>query len=212
VSDCDGRCDVTGHVKGGKVKNSEVEECGKSRENPETGESRHSSNSVARGVKVAGLMVAFLAIAGLAVMKTTSAGATDGSGPAVSDVPSADVLRAVQAELEANVASGWVPMDEKHPYAGEPVQGWVPMGSDSSSLLAAYQKVEGRLPVFAQKGGGSVIGYLYQYIGFVPVDLADGGTFDAHAVRSERVGCDPILPDGSIDAKCNSLFMESMGS
>lgn len=161
---------------------------------------------------LAGLFVALSAIAGLAVMKTTSAAAADGSGPAGSAAPSADVLRAAQAELEANVASGWVPMDEKHPYAGEPVQGWVPIGSDASSLLPAYQKVEGRLPVFAQKGGGRVLGYLYQYIGFVPVDLADGGTFDAHAVRSERVGCDPVLADGSIDAKCNSLFMESMGS
>lgn len=190
---------------------SEVEAVQASNQNADI-ESCDSTTGVVRSVKVVGLIVAFLAIAGLAVMKTTSAGAADGSVPAGSAAPSADVLRAAQAELEANVASGWVPMDEKHPYAGEPVQGWVPIGADVSSLLPAYQKVEGRLPVFAQKGGGQVLGYLYQYIGFVPVDLADGGTFDAHAVRSERVGCDPILPDGSIDAKCNSLFMESMGS
>lgn len=199
------------HLKGGVMNISEVEAVQASNQNADI-ESCDSTTGVVRSVKVVGLIVAFLAIAGLAVMKTTSAGAADGSGPAGSAAPSADVLRAAQAELEANVASGWVPMDEKHPYAGEPVQGWVPIGSDVSSLLPAYQKVEGRLPVFAQKGGGQVLGYLYQYIGFVPVDLADGGTFDAHAVRSERVGCDPILPDGSIDAKCNSLFMESMGS
>lgn len=175
-----------------------------------TGHIGRNSSGSRHLLAVAALVIC--ALAGLAIMKTNSAGASDGSGPLVSDAPSADVLRAAQADLEANIASGWVPMDEKHPYAGEPVQGWVPMGADTSSLLAAYQKVEGRLPVFAQKGGGQVLGYLYQYIGFVPVDLADGGTFDAHTVRSQRVGCDPILADGSIDAKCNSLFMESMGS
>jgi len=149
---------------------SEVEAVQASNQNADI-DSCESTTGVIRGVKVVGLIVAFLAIAGLAVMKTSSAGAADGSGPAGSAAPSADVLRAAQAELEANVASGWVPMDEKHPYAGEPVQGWVPIGSDASSLLPAYQKVEGRLPVFAQKGGGQVLGYLYQYIGFVPVDL-----------------------------------------
>lgn len=129
------------------------------------------------------------------------------AGPTDSVPP--EVLEAASARLDARIASGWVPFEDNQPYAGDPVSGWVPMGADAASLLPAFDSSEHRLPVFASQGGGDVLGYVYNYVGFVPAALADSETFSASAARSERVGCDPIGPDGAVDAECAARWNES---
>ena len=154
--------------------------------------------------------VAMFAMAGIGTIALTRASAADAAGesaPIGSDPPTAEQLRIAEIEFQENMASGWMPYEDDAPFAGSPVKGWMPIFSDSSQLLAMYQKVEGRLPIHSERGGGQLLGYSYQYLGYVSVDVADGGSFDGHAERVKRIGCDPILADGSVDTVCNGRAM-----
>ena len=152
-------------------------------------------------------MFVMVGIGALALTRASTADAADGSTPIGSDPPTAEELRIAEIEFQENMASGWMPYEDDAPFAGSSVKGWMPIFADGSQLLAMYQKVEGRLPVFSERGGGELLGYSYQYLGYVSVDIADGGSFDAHAERMARIGCDPILADGSFDSVCQGRSM-----
>jgi hypothetical protein len=154
------------------------------------------------------LTIGALAFTALSGSRTAAAG-TGLDGDSSTAEPAPEDLAAASRRLDEQVASGWVPFEDDRPYSGEPVSGWVPIAPDGQSLLPAFDAGESRLPVYVERGGGAVLGYVYDYIGFVPVALAESGSFDPHAVRSERVGCDPLGTDGVRDAACVARWMES---
>jgi hypothetical protein len=106
--------------------------------------------------------------------------------------------RAASEELLENIRSGWVPYGDDAPVAGPPVEGWVSVASDGESIAPDIDRQEHRRPVYAQKGG-EMIGYDYSFLGFVPIQVADGPGFDAKDLRVKAFGCDPV---GGAAANC----------
>lgn len=155
------------------------------------------------------VVVALIAVVGVSTFSSASSASASDSRSDMFDA-SPEALRKGAEELQQNVSSGWVPYDATQSSDGSVLHGWVPMGADISTFLRSYDQTEARLPVFAQKGGGEVLGYIYQYVGFVPAELADSGSFDAHAARSKAAGCDPLLAGGSTDSECAALTFKAL--
>lgn len=163
-------------------------------------------------VIISGCTAAVMILIAVVGVSTFSSASSASASNSRSDMfnASPEALRKGAEELQQNVASGWVPYDATQSSDGPVLHGWVPMGADISTFLRSYDQTEARLPVFAQKGGGEVIGYIYQYVGFVPAELADSGSFDAHAARSKAAGCDPLLADGSTDSECAARTFKAL--
>jgi len=169
---------------------------------------RNRIGRVIISVLTAAVMTLIVVIGVSTFSAASSASASDSRSDMFNASPEA--LRKGAEELQQNVASGWVPYDAMQSSDGPVMHGWVPMGADVSAFLRSFDQTEARLPVFAQKGGGEVLGYIYEYVGFVPAELDDSGSFDAHAARSKAAGCDPVLADGSTDADCAALTFKAL--
>jgi len=147
------------------------------------------------------VVVTLIAVVGVSTVSSASKASASATRAAMFDASPAE-LRAGAEELQRNAASGWVPYEAAATADGPAIRGWVPIGADATSLLPAFDRIEARLPVHAEQGGGEVVGYIYEYVGFVPAGVADSGSFDAQAARSKAAGCDPVLADGSTDTEC----------
>ena len=91
----------------------------------------------------------------------------------------------VPEAIEAQQATGWVPYlgdDALHPERLMDRIGWIRWGGGVVQ--------PGKVEVYDEPDG-TVIGYAYNLLGFVPVE-ADG-SFDAHAERIRRHGCDTVV-------------------
>jgi len=111
------------------------------------------------------------------------------------EVAALEQLAAADALLEAQLASGFVPYRDDTPFAGGPVEGWLPVQADQRSLAKDYDEERHRVPVYSTADRSDILGFDYTFIGFVPFDVAESTEFDPEAVRREAFGgCDPLDP------------------
>ncbi|MFN8040098.1 MAG: SGNH/GDSL hydrolase family protein [Acidimicrobiales bacterium] len=129
---------------------------------------------------------------GPAVLDAYRRAAAAGGGSSSTAVPTSSIPTGAPADSIPDDArpdwtpgppGSWVPYggdDALHPGVVVPqAQGWAHSGDPAST--------PGRTPIY-DRPDGSVVGYAYSQLGFVP--LAEDPTFDAHAERVRRFGCD----------------------
>lgn len=89
--------------------------------------------------------------------------------------------------LQEQMADGWVQVfDQKTQSPG----GWVDhdLVSPYSTDPATAEMLESEgVPVYAEPGGGEVIGYFFSNLGFVDLETAQSSEFDPAAARAERL-------------------------
>ncbi len=83
-------------------------------------------------------------------------------------------------EFERQIADGWVQQGD----GSGNIVGWV----SSDALGSDDFFFEGRTPVFDEPGGGNVVGYAYNGVGFVTVEAIESGEFDLEAAFDAKYG------------------------
>ncbi len=111
---------------------------------------------------------------------------TEQAPPSVPDDPALD-------RLMAQIERGWIPY-----------QGFVIGSGAEGPLGVAPAGYKGEAPDFRMAiydaPDGNIIGYDYAGLGFLPVDVADAGTFDATAARIAMYGC-----DATVEVPCSAF-------
>lgn len=167
--------------------------------NSEQTRGRRSAVSWSFGVAVA------LAVVGLAVVLVaersggggTSITAASPSGDHTS--PSAiasygDGEGEAEAVFDEQAKSGWVPYNGRAAVRGIelPESMWLKWDEDAFPPVAVNDV--GRADVY-DAPNGSIIGYTYSALGFVPREIADDPAFDITTLYNEMYGCD-VRQDG----------------
>jgi hypothetical protein len=160
---------------------------------------RRSRLAVAGGSAV---IVAILLAAGLSSRAPVSSQSAAGTSPTT---VSAETLKRANEVLQEQLASGRSPYADPHPFAGDPVVGWVPVAPSNQSMTPEYDVQSSRIPVYSNDDS-ALLGYDYTYVGFVPLRSLEDGSFDASvasAIRTERFGgCDPLADPTHPDRAC----------
>lgn len=104
--------------------------------------------------------------------------------------PTPEEVGAADKKLEEQLRSGWIPFGGAVPGVPgvrSPDSAWMRArgGIPSDSAEANAERV----PIHDQPNG-KVVGYLYRDLGYVPVEIADSGSFDSTDARVRKWGCD----------------------
>lgn len=121
--------------------------------------------------------------------------ADSAASPNTSTSVSQEVLDEATERLMEQRSAGWIPVapDAGVPGIEMPSVVWVRAGDGVAP--PEYDPVNYRVPVYDEMDG-LVIGYDYQKLGFVPLDIADSGHFDAAQARIDKHGCDLLADVG----------------
>lgn len=155
------------------------------------------SPSVGRsGLSTALVVVVVLALFGVFVGAATSSRHTSASNeaqtaaaPDANTQASLDQERAeIKKSWDSFVAGEWVRYHGTAGAAGVSVpDGWVKPSPSQDNLRQAF--VSG-LPVF-DKPDGTILGYDFASLGYIPAEMATRPGFDPKAARIAKFGCDP---------------------
>ncbi|MCA9562502.1 MAG: hypothetical protein KC561_03390 [Myxococcales bacterium] len=136
-------------------------------------------------------LAACLALVCVALVKT-SIGEDEPAGVATSETtPSIEAVDR-SAEALAWLADGWAPSDIRPQIPGVemPDEAWISFEPGNPNPYDA----EGRAPTYDAREG-NLIGYTYEHLGFVPLELAVDPTFDAAAMEQSIWGCVPDVDE-----------------
>lgn len=148
--------------------------------------------SLARVSLVLVVAVVFVGAAVVLLSRDSDNGSDIASGTATPTTVSQEVLDAATERLMEQRTAGWIPVAPQPALEGITVPPVVWMRAGDGIAPPEYDATEGRVPVYDEMDG-VVIGYDYQRLGFVPLEIADSGEFDAKQARIDKYGCDVVL-------------------